>query len=523
MTLQIDTVMQACQGISRQIRDNYRHMTVHYIPHHEGQRMEAFGLAHHEFLNHPAGKTASKILARAGGPERSCLVGIAAAQKPLLLGLTSQTSMLALCAINIDQYRNLKEIRRHAWHLAWHALDIMRYHEQNNFERSGVTSREVVIRKRSALEIAAANLRADVFSTIIAALQDDGVAIRKAALGRSLDTLQALPLTHPEFYPYVIALDATQAAFRLLKNQPPPRKRYLDIALRTAEEIGRTFDTATLKQWLAFSQPAQDMAWRGYRPEEILSAAINTSEDTYVRAIGYMVSEVTEIKPASILTIRENYSPFADEAFNAKLHENAVNRVFEDVIARGIQTNSAKPFFEAANRQNHILTEGHVVGWCAAALQAAASAFEIAIKNNSREPGAAARKEFIGARGKTPWEALKDLGTRIVDQYRQGNFVTLANLSGLCQQEPAFATIRKSIDMTVRDPSYQKSLQAAAELSARPVFDPAPSAPRMAPSAPLPSRALQAGMPGMGMGTSSAMPPGTRTVVQNEGEQTTEQ
>lgn len=522
MTLQIDTVMQTCQGIGRQIRDNYRHMTIHYIPHHEGQRMEAFGLAYQELMNHPAGKTASQILARASGPESSALVGIAAAQKPLLLGLSSQTSLLALCAINIDQYQNLKEIRRHAYHLAWHALDIMRYHEQHNFERSGTSSREVVIRKRSALEIAAANLRADVFSTVMAALQDDGVAIRRAALGRSLDTLQSLPLTHPEFYPYVIALDATQAAFKMLKNQSLPRKRYLDIALRTAEEIGQTFDNTTLKQWLAFSQPAQDMAWRGYRPEEILSAAINTSEDTYVRAIGYMVSEVTEIKPASILTIRENYSPFADESFNAKLHENAVNRVFEDVIARGLQTNSVKPFFEAANRQNHILTEGHVVGWCAAALQAAAAAFESALKNN-REPGAAARKEFIGARAKSPWEALRDLGTRIVDQYRQGSFVTLANLSGLCQQEPAFAMIRKSIDMTVRDPSYQKSLHAAAELSAIPAMG-GPSTPRLEPSAPLPSRMLQAGMPGLGGSRStSSPPPVAHTAVQGESDQAGEQ
>ncbi|HEY8191272.1 MAG TPA: hypothetical protein VIG74_02515 [Alphaproteobacteria bacterium] len=516
--------MQACQGISRQIRDNFRYMTIHYIPHHEGQRMEAFGLAHQEIMNHPAGKTASQILARANGPEGSALIGIAAAQKSLLLGLSSQTSMLALCSINVDQYRNLKEIRRHAYHLAWHALDVMRYHEQHNFERGGVSSREVVIRKRSALEVAAANLRADVFSTVIAALQDDGVAIRKAALGRSLDTLQALPLTHPEFYPYVVALDATAAAYKLLKDQSPPRKRYFEIALRTAEEIGKTFDTATLKQWLAFSQPAQDMAWRGYRPEEILSAAINTSEDTYVRAIGYMVSEVTEIKPASILTIRENYSPFADEAFNAKLHESAVNRVFEDIIARGIQMNSTKPFLEAANRQNHILTEGHVVGWCAAALQAAAGAFEIAMKSN-REPGAAARKEFTGARARTPWEALKDLGVRIVDQYRQGNFVTLANLSGLCQAEPAFATIRKSIDMTVRDPCYQNSLQAASELTSRPSMGPAPQRP--APSAPLPSRALHAGMPGlggggMGMPSSVTIPPVVRTAIQAEAEQATE-
>ena len=184
-------------------------------------------------------------------------------------------------------------------------------------------------------------------AALMAALNDDRAAIRKAAVGRSRDSLQALPHRHPEYYPYIIAMEAVEAAYKMLAAKNISKKKMIEAVMQTAEEIGKTFDMNTLRQWLAFSQPAQDMAWRGYKPEEILSAAINTSEDTYVRAIGYMVSEIAEIKPSSILTIRENYSPFADESFNEKLHEKTINRIFEDVIAKGMKLNSARQIYSA--------------------------------------------------------------------------------------------------------------------------------------------------------------------------------
>lgn len=497
MGLEIDAVTNACNAVCKRMKDSFKQLTLHYVVHHEGRRTEALSLAVQEISAHPASKAAIQIMGRIGNDETSALLGVAAARRPLLLGLASQASLLAICSINIGDYKNLKEIRCHAWHMAWHAANALHYYKMRTIEDTANGNSEVTVRQRNIVETVSANLRADVFAVLMAALNEDRDAIRRAAVERGLDSLQALPRKHPEHYPYPIALDAVNTAYDILTARNIPKKRIIEAAMRAAEEIGMTFDENTLRQWLAFSQPAQDMAWRGYKPEEVLSAAINTSEDTYVRAIGYMVSEIAEIKPSSILTIRENYSPFADEAFNENLHEKTVNRVFEDTITKGLKLNSARPFLDAANRQNNGLAEGHTIGWCAGALQAAATAFDAASRNN-REPAVEARRQFEGEQVKTPWESLKQLGLKIVGQYRQNGLVTLNSLQELCGKEPTLAYVRKSLDTTIKDPAYQNNLQAANELSARPpAFD---IGNRPTPRAPQPPRALQAGVPGPGLG-----------------------
>src|SRR5690606_11737389 len=135
----------------------------------------------------------------------------------------------------------------------------------------------VVVRKRNALDMAAANLRADAFSALICALQDDYEAIRKLAHMRGLNALVRRSGHTPEYFPFIIAMEATEFAAQQLRRRNLSKKKLLPAALQAAHEIGKTFDDILLRQWLGFSQPAQDMAWRGFEKDEILSAAINTS------------------------------------------------------------------------------------------------------------------------------------------------------------------------------------------------------------------------------------------------------
>lgn len=481
MPMQIDTVLQACHQISRQIQDSFKQLMIHYVVHHEGQRVEALGLAGQEVLHHPAAQTALHLLTRARHSEESTLIGVAVARKPVLFGLASHDTVLALCSINIDQYTNIKEARRHACHLAWHAIDALEYgNDPHNVVGS---SREVLVRRRGVLDLAGANIRADIFAAVLGALQGDRDAVRKIGYARAMNTLQTMPSHSPENYPYIIAMEAAELALNGME-QDLPRKKHVETALRIASNIGKTFDQALLRQWLAFSEPAQDMAWRGYKPEEILSSAINTSDDTYVRSIGYLVSEVTGIKPASILLIRENYSPFADDSFNEKLHEKIVSQIFEDVIAQGLKQRSVSPFIELANQQNLMLIEGRMVGWCASALHASASAFENA-QANGKEAEWAARREFEGERSKTTWESLKDIGLKIIGHYREGGNVTMSQLAEMCGTDRRFGRVKSSIEMTMRDPAYQRDITAARKLSLQPSAAVAKKlAPSSAPATP---------------------------------------
>ena len=464
MALQIDTVNHACELITRQIRDSYRQLTVNFVVHHDGQMSEALSLAAQDMLSHPAAETALHIMRKKRHTQESALLGTAVAKEQILFGLASRETALALCTLNIDDFDNVKEARRYAYHLAWHAIDAFEYHNAPVNREEG--NSRVVVRKRNALAIASANLRADAFSAIICSLQDDYEAIRKLAQLRGLAAISRRSGHTPEYYPFVIAMEAAEFAAQQLRKKNLPKKKLIPAALQAARAIGKTFDDVLLRQWLGFSQPAQDMAWRGFEKDEILSAAINTSQNTYVRAAGYLISEITAIPPASIFDINETYSPFADDRFNERLHQKLVEKTFEDVIAEGLKRNSSDPFFETAERQNQELTEGRVVGWCAAALQSAARGFDSALANGG-SPAVAARREFEGEKDKTTWDTLKDLGKSIIRNTRGGQPVTLSSIDDLTKENQAANAIRRSVQATIKTPAYQQRLDAASELHVR--------------------------------------------------------
>lgn len=493
MALQTDTIEHACGLITREVRDHQRNMTVHYIVHRDGHRTEALGLAAQNILSHPASETAIHLLQKPIKSEESTLLGTAVSRKKLIFGLTSTNSYLALCTMNADQFNSLKEVKRHAYHLAWHALDAAEYHD-NAIDRKGGKT-EIIVRKRNALELASANLRADVFSAVISAYHRDREAARRIALMRGLDSLNTRSLHSPEYYPYAMAMEATEYAVNAMADKPVAKKEIVREALKIAREVGKSFDAETLKNWFSFSEPAQDMAWRGYREGEIIGAAINTSPHTYVRAIGYMVSELSEIKPESILKIRESYSPYADNAFNEHLHNKMVEDIFQDIIAQGLKQGNSTPFRDMANLQNAALTEGKVIGWCASALHAAGKAFDNA-KLEGKEPDIIAATEFENKRENTAWDDLKELGKRVIRTNRQGDMVTMGDLDDLARDIEGLKALRQSVEKTMSDPQYQKKLDAANELHARPDFAQAPKTPAPAadPKTPAPAMAI----PGLG-------------------------
>jgi len=480
MALQIDTVAHTCQLISREIREYHKGLTIHYIVHREGQRTEALGLAAQEILHHPASETAMHVLQKQKRSEESVMLGTAVASQNLFFGLATRDSILALCTINIDQFNTLKETQRHAYHLAWHAIDALEYHRDPQNRRGG--SKEVIVRRRNALEMASANLRADVFSVAISALHRDKEAVRRTALTRGINALHTKSLYSPEFYPYVIALEAAEFALGQINASQIPKKKLIPVALKVAREVGMTFDEITLKNWLAFAEPAQDMAWRGYSEAEILSAAINTSPNTYVRAIGYLISELTSIVPAPIAEIRETYSPFADNVFNEKLHNKMVDQIYQDIIAQGLKQDSATPFVQMANQQNNALTEGRIMGWCASALQAAGSAFDSA-KRNGQKPEQFATREFDAGRNNTNWNDLDELGKRVIKSHRDGDPVTMSDIKELSGDIATLVALRQSVEKTLADPHYRHQIAAVNELHA---------VPKMAPEMTTPAPVLTA-------------------------------
>lgn len=495
MTVSIDTASQVCRAISRQVRDSYKNLTLHYIVHYGHQRLESFGLAGQEIMYHPAAESGIHLLATSKPAIESTMIGLAVARQKLFLGLASKDSLLALCSFNIDSYQSLPESRRHAYHLAWHAIDSCEYH--SNPDNGSGKDRTIITRRRNTIQMASANLRADVFAGIMCTLQGDTDALGRIAKQRAKDSLRARAGYHPENYPFIIAADAVSTMTARIKSKPTSKNRQIGIALQGARELGLAFEEKSIRHWLSFSEPAQEMAWQGFSESEILGAAINTSDDTYVRATGYLVSEATGIKPASILELRDRYSPFADNSHNRKVHDHSVDKIFEDVIAQGLRQKNIIPFLDMANTQNQKLAEGYAVGWCAAPLQASAKAFQNSLAKGTEEAEWAARREFEDTRTGTGWDVLKTLSSRIIKVHRNGDPMTLADLEDLCKTESAYSLIGRSVNTTAQNLSSARTQEHSGP---RP-RSPAPAvAPRIAPAAPTISG------PGLGMGSSMSRP-----------------
>ncbi len=307
-------------------------------------------------------------------------------------------------------------------------------------------------------------MKADIFSAVMSALQGDREAIRDIARMRAFNALQPRSGMMPEYYPYMLVMEATEMAFQSLSRKALSKRALIPAALRLALEISKAYDDESLMPWLTFCEPAQDMAWRGYGPAHILSAAINTSPHTAVQTTGQLAGYIINVEPASFFDIRGAFSAFADDEINGKVHEKIVDSIFEDILATGLKEKNVDALLKLANKQNEDLTEGRVAGWCASALQAAARAFDMHYEREG-EAENAARRKFRDERTHTAWSDLRILGNKVLEQQRQGEIVTLSRVAELSGKDSNLESVRKSIDMTLKDPSFQSRLKAASELS----------------------------------------------------------
>lgn len=486
MSLPINQIQAICRDITQDIERSYQGLSLYFVIHGKGKMRDAIALSEHEIVSHPAGNAARAIIRKHTKGERSSFLGLAIANESSLFGFKKRDHLLGLFNINKDHYDNEVEMRAQIYQLAWHAVDLYEIRQEpayRNKFKSGP-----MVPKRSSLNLAKAHLQADVFAGVMSVLTKkdgnlDHNLVKLIAQKRGVMALNAIADYRAEDFPSVIAIESCEFIIKELMQNPPPPEDYVHVARQLSLDVGQAFDEENIKQWWNFSIPAQDMAWRGYTKQEILGAAINTSNDPFVRSVGYLIQEVTDIEPASAASLEHSYNAFIDPDTNLKLHKEMVDSIFEGAITEGLQTSSADALLLAATQQNENLTEGRILGWCANALQDAAKAFQKALSAGTA-PDQAARMHFEGSKDDlTSWETLKELGKNIVDQKRQGFAVTMGHIAEICHNNPAFSPVLDSIKMTMNDPAYIQKLEAANDLNMKPEA-PAPNA--MAPKGPAP-------------------------------------
>lgn len=487
MAVEANSIKSICNAITREVELSYNGLSLYFVVHGVGKMRESIALAEHEIVSHPAGNSARAIIRKHTRGERSSFLGLAIASESKMFGLRKADKLLGLFNINKDQFANETELRAQIYHLVWHAIDLYEIRQNPNYRRKFKNG--PMVPKRSALNISKAHLQADAFSAALAALRKDKEILPTIAQNRAHQSISPVSDFKSEDFPSIITIESCEFAIKEMMEKPPFRSEHLKAARKLSLDIGQAFDEQNIRQWWNFSIPAQDMAWRGYKKEEILGAAINTSDDPYVRSIGYLIQEITNIEPVTAQSLQHNYNPFVAPDVNLKLHREMVDTIFEDAVAKGVEEASSRALLNAANKQNEDLTEGRILGWCANALQDAARAFERALLNGS-SPGHAARMYFEGNKSElASWETLKDLGEKVVDQRKQGFAVTMGHIAEICHNHPAFSPVLDAIKITMNDPAYIQKLEASNDLAMKPqapTATPAPKGPELGPKGPAP-------------------------------------
>jgi len=513
MSVNRDSVKQLCKNIALKIAKFYPGLQMHFIIHGKSDFNEMLALSEHEIVLHPASAAGQAIIRKQATSSQTSFLGLAIHQKKSMMGLKTEDRILALFNLNVDDLETENEAKAALYRLVWHAIDLHDIRKEPKYKKKFASG--PMVPKRSDINLSKANMQSSIFAALMMEMGGQAGCIDEIAKQGALRALKTNPNIKPEEHPFLIASDACQLALKELQAAPPSRQDMIKACRDISVDIGRAFDQMSIKQWWNFAKPAQDMAWRGFSKEDILGAAINTCDDTYVRATGLMVSGLTGLSPSPAAALEYAYNSFLDTKALRMHHDALVDTVFEEVMNDKQTDGGAKgrALMLAANRQNENLSEGHILGWCANALQEAAKAFENALSSGT-SPEQAARMHFEGNKTDTSWDDLKSLGDSVVDQKRKGYAVTMGHIAEICHENPAFAPILGSLKMTMNDPGYLQQLEAANDLAMTPDTPalspstpapkgPAPSglspkAPEAAPSAPSAAPPPPAAMPGLG-------------------------
>ena len=480
MAITIAQIEKIIKNITHETESAYEGLSLFFITHKLGRMRESIALAEHEIISHPAGNAARAIIRKHSVSEKSAFLGLAIASTSKMMGLKRTDHLLGLFNINTDEFNNEDEARAQIYHLAWHAIDLFQIRQNPTYKKKFKSG--PMVPKRSPMNLAKASLQADAFALTLSTLKKEADLLPLLSSKRASNALKDNNNHKPEDYPSVIAMDACKQAIKeISSNNSTQEQQNIITARQLSVNVGHAFDEENIRQWWNFTIPAQDMAWRGFTKEEILGAAIHTSNDPFVRSMGYLIQEVTEIEPTDTDTLKQGYNAFIDPEILSTLHKEMVDTIFEEAMTQGLAESSNRAFLNAANKLNERLTDGHILGWCSNALQDAAQAFERALLNGA-SPDQAARMQFEGNKNHPQWESLKQLGKDIIDQKRQGFAVTMGHIAEICHNHPAFSPVLDSLKVTMNDPAYIQKLEASNDFNVIPSA-PAPTA---APSAPAP-------------------------------------
>ncbi len=445
MSLETAALDHACNVVRRQFEGELDNFTLFFIIHEPGQRQQALESKHRTlqilFGNPDLYTALSKDIETNAQDDCSKFAALGLKKEKTLFGLKTRETLIACFFVNADEFKTETAIQQGIYHLCWHALNLL---EQRKIMRPSQRFAEgnIALLHQDKERQAQDNMLADAFSAIMMERHDHKRFIHHLAQQRCNEALTATPNHKPEDYPYPIAAEATQIVYKELSEiheDKGGKGKTITKALQMTKEIGVTYDEHAIRQWTAFSTAAQRMAWLDHDRHKILSTAIYSSEDPYVRSTAYIVSETLNIEPA-IITNMGFYNPFTDQEVNERLHKKHCIETLEILLSKYKKKRDANIFIQKAIAQNTRLIRGRFTGWCAHAL--------LEIYDALQKPGAHSDPDFKylhqlfeKTTGAMPWSRLFELSDAITKKKQDGTEITNDIILTICEQNEQFNLI----------------------------------------------------------------------------------
>lgn len=508
----LSDIEKYCANISGNIRTTFPYLELHFLIHQRGERSDQITKLLPLLKGHPAFDKAASILKfRTAGKEGTSFLGIAEGfEEASFFSLKRDKKSLAFIAIELSQYTSVEDAHLDIYACIAHMFEVLSFIESSQYK----TETGFLLPKKSQIATSRSNLRADIYS--ILQLSREGIydAPQKLAKRRSIETLTPQSSIRPEDYPFPLCLDVTQYAIEnhIVSSSIINGTSQMVSLYQLANQISSCFESDNLYTWTQFANNSQTMAWSGFTASQILGAAVNTSTNPFIKSLGHMMAELTNLSPVDEEHLPHGYNPFLADEISQIRHERLVEETFEMIMIHTVEAESHLPLIRVANNQNEGLLKGKISGWCASALHAAAKAYAGA-KERGIPPVQAARLEFQSAQNQSNWKSLLQIAQQSITTWRKGDAVTMGELIKWCKQMPDAKFILDSLSLTIADPSYKIRLDAASAIPSLTAKFAGPSSMTSRPSpqviSPSPSfiPELTLGGGGGGGGTLTASPP----------------
>jgi len=458
----VETLREDCANISANIHMLFPDLNLYFLISDKTKRQDEASSMLSKTSDHPASNNSFKLIKPwITSQDKSSFLGLSYGRESIVFSFQTRLKVLSFIAIDTSYFSDYSEGMKDIYFQMSFFLETY----SNLIKRPLL--KEGIFFQQTPSEIAASrlNLKSDIFAVL--QITKDGQYDSALRLARkyALLTLTAQSRFAPEQFPFPIAYDVVNYTLEKQINSTYVKNNSSPIILQyqLAEKITSCFEQKDIQSWSSFAYSSQIMAWSGFTPSQILGAAVHTSDSPFIKAIGHMVSEMTNIAPVEESHLPFGYNPFIAKEINEIRHTRAVEDNFEMILIHASEADSHLPLLRVANNQNEALLKGKSLGWCAHALHAASKAF-IGAKERDIPAIQAARLEFQSVHLQSNWTVLRQVSHYVIEQQRNNNKFSMIDLAEWISQFPEAKFILDSLQITA--PEIKKIEPSEAPLQA---------------------------------------------------------